>query len=417
MALRPVLAAALSSGLLLAGAAALPPFAGPALAAEEQAARAIVGKPVQEAQALLRQRKYKEALAKLREADAAKDKTPYEVYVIAETRANADLGSEDYPAAITALEAVLTTGILPPADRLKRLLSIVEIEYRIKDYPALIDAANRYYKEGGTDGNPRLLTAQAYYVQNDFADATKTIRVLLAAEARSGKPPAEDLLLLLLSSEFKEKDEAGYRDTLERLVSSYPKTQYWADLLTAVQHQLGFANRLTLDLDRLELATGVMDAAGSYMDAAELALSQGLPGDATAILDGGYAAGILGKGAQAERQKRLMDMAQRQSADDKKTLPQLAAEAAAAATGLPWIKLGEADASYGRYDDAIAAFQQGLKKGGLDFPEDAKLHLGIALLKAGQTDKGRDVLAAVEGKDGVRDLARLWAIAGAGKPG
>ena len=253
--------------------------------------------------------------------------------------------------------------------------------------------------------------AQAYYLQNDFAGAARTARALLQQDQRAGRKTGESVLQLLVSSEYKQKNDAGYRDALKRLVASYPKKEYWRDLLASVQKQPGFADRLTLDLDRLMAATGTLETQDQYMEAAQLALQAGLPGDAKALLDKGYAAGVLGKGAGADRQQRLAAMAAKQSGEDVNTLPQLAHEADAARDGLPWVKLGEADASYGRYDDAIAAYQKGLQKGGLKHPEDARLHLGIAYLQAGQKDKAQATLGAVTGTDGARDLAQLWLLA------
>ncbi|HZB91141.1 MAG TPA: hypothetical protein VE397_06865, partial [Stellaceae bacterium] len=82
--------------------------------------------------------------------------------------------------------------------------------------------------------------------------------------------------------------------------------------------------------------------------------------------------------------------------------------AAAARNGVPSVRLGDAYASYGRYPEAIAAFQQGLGKGGLDHPEEAKLHLGIAWLAAGERAKAASMLESVAGEGGARDLAQLW---------
>jgi len=385
----------------------------PALAAEEkQTARAEVGKPVEAAAQLLKQKKFKEALARLQEADAVPDKTQYETYVIEGTRAVIYLNSADYANAIKPLEAVLSTGMLAPAEALKRVEVLVQLEYQLKNYPKVVDYANRYYQDGGSDAEPRLLMAQAYYLQNDFANAAKTIRAVMQAEAKAGTPPAENLLLVLLNSEYKQHNDPGRIEALEQLAALYPKKEYWVDLLAAVQKKPSFSSRLTLDIDLLALAAGAMDAPARYMEAAELALQQGLPGDAKAFLDKGYAAGVLGKGEGADRQKRLADMAGRQSSEDLKGLAQLSPEADAATTGLAWTKLGEAYASYGQYDEAIAALAKGIGKGGLEFPEDAKLHLGIAYLRAGQAAKAKAALGAVAGNDGARDLARLWLIEG-----
>lgn len=402
--------AALLAAVLGFAAAGLPSLR-PALAAEEKpTARAQIGQPVEAAQTLLKQKKFKEALAKLHEADAVPDKTPYETYVIEATRAAIYQSSGDYVDVIKPLEAVLATGILPPAEALQRVEALVQLDYQLKDYPKVVDYANRYYRDGGSAAEPRLLMAQAYYLQNDFANAAKTIRAVMQAEEKTGTPPAENQLLILLSSEVKLQDATGRIATLEQLAALYPKNEYWVDLLAAVQKKPGFSSRLTLDVDRLSIAAGAMNAPAQYMEAAQLALQEGLPGDAKAFLDKGYAAGVLGRGAEADRQKRLADMAARQSGEDLKGLAQLGPEADAAPSGLAWTKLGEAYSSYGQYDKAIAAFANGIRKGGLEFPEDAKLHLGIAYLLAGQKEKAKATLDAVGGNDGVRDLARLWLI-------
>ena len=43
-------------------------------------------------------------------------------------------------------------------------------------------------------------------------------------------------------------------------------------------------------------------------------------------------------------------------------------------------------------------------------PEDAKLHLGIAQLVAGDKSKAQATFKTVQGTDGTADLARLWAL-------
>jgi len=388
----------------------------PALAADDtRAARESVGKPVQQAQQLLKEKKIDQALSRLRAADAVPDKTPYERYVIEETRAAAYVDSGDYPAAIKSLEAVLTTGVLPPAEAAKRMLAAAQLAYQVKDYATVVEYADRYYRTGGTDEQPRLLMAQAYYVQNDFANAAKTVRAVIRSAEATGKAPSENALLMLASSEFKRNDQSAYIDALEQLVAHYPKSEYWRDLLPAIARRPGFAARLTLDLDLLMVATGAMASPDQYMNAAELALAAGLPGAAAAILDQGYATGILGKGGQADRQQRLVAMAKRQSNEDMKGLAQLRGEADAASSGLPWEKLGEAYASYGQYDNAVAAFRKAIEKGGLKYPEDAKLHLGVAYLRAGQRAPAKTTLDSVAGADGIQDLARLWLLQGSAK--
>jgi len=400
-----ILLLALSLGVASSVAAAPP----------KQTAREQVGKPIEAAEQLVKQNKLKEALAKLAEADAVPDKSPYEIYIIEATRAVVAIASADYPAAIKALDAVLATGMLPRAEALQRRASLVDLAYQTKDYTAVVSYAQRYYEAGGEEPGPHLLMAQAYYLENDFADAARVSQALLQDEQKAGKPPSEAVLQMIASSDYKQQDQAGYIDAMKRLVAAHPKQQYWVELLAAVRRQPGFADRLSLDFDRLSAAVGAMERPEQYMEGAQLALEAGLPGDAKTLLDKGYAAGVLGKGADATRQQRLADMAKRESAGGDDGLARLAREAETEATGLSWIKLGDAYASDGRYESAFAAYQKGIAKGGLAHPDDAALHLGLAYLAAKQGEKARATLSAVSGGDGTRDLAQLWLIVSKGE--
>jgi tetratricopeptide (TPR) repeat protein len=62
----------------------------------------------------------------------------------------------------------------------------------------------------------------------------------------------------------------------------------------------------------------------------------------------------------------------------------------------------------GQHDKAIALIQKGIARGDLRNPEDAKLHLGIAYLRAGNKAKAAEAFRSVKGTDGTADLARLW---------
>ena len=58
----------------------------------------------------------------------------------------------------------------------------------------------------------------------------------------------------------------------------------------------------------------------------------------------------------------------------------------------------------------IPLIEQGIKKGGLKRPDDAKLRLGEAQLFAGNKQRGVQTLREVKGNDGTGDIARLWVL-------
>jgi hypothetical protein len=93
----------------------------------------------------------------------------------------------------------------------------------------------------------------------------------------------------------------------------------------------------------------------------------------------------------------------------------LALFAAAAPTGVAIQKLGETPVSYERYPSAITAFTDGLKKGGLKSPDDAKFHPGVADIGAGRIADTTAVLNSVSAAAGIWDLAKIWLILSAGQ--
>ncbi len=409
-----VLAAA---GLAPAVRAQAPAEAAKAEAGKADSARAEVGKPLQAAQDLIRDHKFKDALAKVREAEAVPGRTPYENFIIDRMRGSAAAGAGDNDTAISSFEAVVASGRLAADDQSRVEAALAGLAYGKKDYARAASWAGRYLKESREGGDPKLhdqmqeLMAQSLYLAGDYQAAAREVKELVEADEKAGRTPSEERLLILASSQVKNNDNAGYAATLERLVASYPKKQYWADLISRLQRRPGFSERLELDVLRLKLASGNLSAANDYMVLAQLALQAGYPIEARKVIEQGYAGGVLGKGAEAERQKRLQDLANRQAAEDLKTYAQGEAEALAAAGGDQLVNLGFVFVLAGQADKGLSLMEQGLKKGGLKRPEDARLHFGIACVFAGQKARAVQAFQSVHGSgDGTADLARLWAL-------
>ena len=197
---------------------------------------------------------------------------------------------------------------------------------------------------------------------------------------------------------------------MEKLVTFYPKKEYWVDLLSRMQRKANFSDRLSLDTYRLSLATGSMTAAGDFMEMAQLALQADLATEGKQVVDKGFATGVLGSGPEAERHKRLRDLVNKRLAEDKSTQVEDERHAIAAKTGDALVSVGMALVYSGNAANGVNLIQQGIAKGGLKRPEDARLHLGIAQLIAGDKAKAMITLKTVQGTDGTADLARLWML-------
>ena len=405
---RIALSLALAAGVAGAGFV----LAAPAVVMAAEKAPTVapaVGKPLQEAQTFMKANKFKEAAEKAQEAVGAA-KSPYEVYVANEILGGALIRAQDYPNALKALEASLNSGQMKPEEKVQRLKMLTQINYQSKNYAKTIDLAGQYLKEQPGDAEVQVLVGQSYFLTNDFKKASEALRAIIKASDAANRPVKEETLALLMSSEFQQKNDEGVKSALEMLVTRYPKPQYTKDLISTYEKGLrGGSTKTNLDLYVIKYNAGLLTKAEDYTGMTELALQDGMPGLAKKVMDKGMADGVLGQGAQKDREARMLNMATTQAAADQKTLAAGEAEAAKAKNGDPMIKTGEAYWSYGMYDKAIALTEAGIAKGVTD-ADDAKLRLGIAYIGAGQRAKALETFKGITAGSVPAQLASLWKI-------
>lgn len=376
--------------------------------AESETLRPEVSKPLQAAQELLQKKRYKEAVAKVGELNAVANKTPYEDFIIQRMLGAAALAAGDHDLAAKSFDAVLTAQRLPQAEQLKLMEAMAGAYYQGKEYRKAAAWAQRYLKDDPNGTTARGLLIQSLYLLGDYAAAAKELRSEFQADEKAGRNPPEERLRLLGNSYAQTNDDAAYFGVLERLLALYPKKEYWLDMLARVQRQPGFSDRLSLDLLRLQMATGNLTTTNQFMEMTQLALEAGLPAEARRIFDKGAEAGLLGSGADAERHKRLRELINKQVAEDVKALGEGDARAATAKNGIALVNIGFNYVANANFNKGIPLLEAGISKGGLKHTEDAKLHLGLAYLQAGNREKALQVLKSVQGGEGAGDIARLW---------
>lgn len=390
----------LAATLLLAGAATL---------VQAQALRPEVGKPLQQAYDLIKAGKGKEALAKVREADGAPNKTAAESLQIERMRAAAAQRAGDNATAVQALESVY--GKVSGAEQGQIAEQIAGAYAAARDNAKANQWAQKAAAAGNNSASLKQLQAYLQGASGDFSAVAKDAAAAVAAAEQAGKRPEEGDLLRLADAQSRTGNHGGQAATLEKLLYNYPKKDYWAIYLARLRSKSGFSDRFSLDLMRLKLATGTLSKTDEFMEMSQLALQAGYPAEGKAIVDKGFAAGALGTGAEAERHKRLRDLAIKQDTEGKASIDQRAAAALANKDGNDLVQIGYAYATMGQADKGIALIEQGIAKGGLKRPEDAKLRLGLALLQSGKHKaKAVQVLRSVQGNDGAADLGRLWAL-------
>jgi tetratricopeptide (TPR) repeat protein len=395
--LRLLFAALLAANLVLSAASVC----------AQEALRPEIARPLKAAGDLYRAGKYREALTKVRDADSVPNKTTAEQITIERMRGSAALAAGDTDTAARAFEHVFASGKVSAGEQAKIAEALAGAEYRAGRYAKAIQWA----RQAGGNPSMRQLIIQSSFQLGDYATVTREIAADVQADEQAGRRPSDDKLQLLASAYQRMNNSAGYAQTVEKLLAFYPKKEYWLDILARLPRKPGFSDRLALDVYRLQLATGNMTKPNDYMEAAQLALQAGLPTEGRQIVEKGFASGVLGNGPEAERQKRLRDLAIRQEVEAKARLAKETAEAETAKDGNSLVKVGYEHVTMGQVDKGIELIGKGLAKGGLKRPEDAKLRLGLAELQSAKSKaKGVQTLRSVQGNDGTADIARLWAI-------
>ena len=406
---------ALSIRVLVAGAAVIAAAAlvstTPAFAAEgKQTNSAKLAKPLKEAHDDLNAKKYADAIAKLREAEGTAGKTPYDQHLINDMLGFAYARTQNYAEAAKAWEAELDDGITPQSEIPTRVRQLAEANYQIKNYDKAIEFGNRAIKGGFADEELRTLVGQAYYLKGDWKNTLHFEEGLVDDKIKNAQTPKNESLQLVLSACVKLNDSACETRALEKIVTYYPKPDYWAQLLYTMRQQTSGNEANLLHTYRLMSEVDVLKSPDDYSEMAQLALEQGSPGEAQRVLEKGIAKGVFTDARAKAKNQRLLESAKKAAVTDQASLQRIEKEADAAPTGAKNVGLGLAYFGYGQYDKAAEAISKGIAKGGLRNESEARLLLGIAQLKAGHKDEATKSFHEVKGDPSLEHLANLWSL-------
>ena len=394
---------------LIAGCAGVL-LAGPALAEEGKNVSAKMAKPLKAAQDDLTAKKYSDAILKLKESQASPGKSPYDQHVINEMLKVAYVRTGNYADAAKVMEAEIDDGFVPQSELQGLVRGLAQVNYQIKNYEKAIEFGNRAIKGGFADEELRTLVGQAYYLKGDWKGTLHFEEGQVDNVIKEGRTPKGEALQLMLSACVKLNDQPCETRALERVVTYYPKPDYWYQLLFTLRQQTSGNDANTLQTYRLMSEVDVLKNPEDYTEMAQLALEAGSPGEAQRILEKGIAKGVFADQRAKQKNERLLESAKKAAATDRASLQRIAKEADAAAAGAKNVGLGLAYFGYGEYDKAVEEITKGLTKGGLRNEGEARLLLGISQLKAGHKEDAAKSFHAVKGDPSLERLANLWTL-------
>jgi hypothetical protein len=363
-----------------------------------------------EIQQLLAAKNYAEVQNRITQADALPNPTPYETYVINRMKLSLGTTTNNHALAVPALESVLNSGFLNAAEKDNFTLGLAGLYYEDKNYPKAIEWFKRYQSESKTPEKVRASLVRAYYLAGDFANAKTELMPIIAEADKTGATPSEQDLRLLASAAGKAKDMDTYLYAIDRLIAHYPNDVLWTDALSrGVEQRGGLDDADIIDLYRLMFAAVQKMQPQAYTAMADRLLQLGSPTEAKQVMEAGFANGVLGTGTHAASDRQLRAKAAKGAADDAKSIGSGEATAEKLKSGAGLVNLGWAYVTMGQFDKGINLIQQGIAKGGLKQPDEAKVRLGEAYAKAGRKDDAIKTLQEVKAP-GLVNLAKYWII-------
>lgn len=368
-----------------------------------------VDKPMSAVEKAFNNKQWDEVLANVAVAEAVDvAKSPYDQYWFNEFRGRAYLNQQKFPEAAKELEAGLASPCMDEAEKPARLKMLLQIAYQTKDYPKVIETGNRYLANT-KDAEIAAYVGNAYYALDDYANTRKVMGEVVAQQEAVGKTPDELTYRILQGACIKLKENACIIELLEKLVTHYPKPTYWQDLMGLLMATTKNNNQL-LNMWRLADGANVLTDPAEYLEMAQLAIGQGLPGEAQTVIEKGIEKGVFASARQKEQSSQLMAEAKQAVALDKSTLDKQDVAARAKPAGDNDVKLGAAYLSYGMLDKAVETLQRGISKGGVKNPDEAAILLGIAHLRAGNKPEAAKAFSAADKDVTMKRIAKLWLL-------
>ncbi len=301
---------------------------------------------------------------------------------------------EDYVKALQAYEEVVAQPDIPLAMEINTRYTIAQLYFVQEKWQQGINALLKWFDmTDAPNANAYVLLAQGYFQLKDYDKSLLNVQKAIADYEGKGKVPKEQWYNLARFLYFEKNDVPKTVEVLEILLKYYPKKQYWVQL----SHLYGEQQKEKDQLAAMETAyvQDMLDKGTEQVTMAYLYLNAEVPYKAAKVMD----KGLKDESIDAKSKNwEIAGNAWRQAQEIDKAIPAMEQAAAKSDKGELYARLGNIYLDGDQFDKAISAINKGLKKGGVNRPDTARLVLGMAYFNTKQYDKARKAFEAA-GKD------------------
>jgi tetratricopeptide (TPR) repeat protein len=380
-------------------------------AAEPAKVSAASAKAMKAVQDAINAKQWTEAVSLANKALSVPEKTPFDTLTAYRFMAYAHQQQGNKAELLRALQGQLDSGALSPAEQTQTLKNMYGTAFEAKDYVQAVELGQRLIRSGAAGPEAYDQVAIAMVQQGKKADAAKFLGDYVADLEKRGQKPSEATLTRLraLQDELGNSDAAS--QTVEKMVIHYSRPEYWALLTHGLARDPKLNDRQRMHVFRLRVATGTLKLCRDFTEMADFAVNSGMAGEGQKVIDQGLAAKACKEKVEQDRLLRLQNSAAREAGVEKARLAKLEADARVAKIGEPDVAVGASYFGFGEFGKSAEWLSRGVAKGGLKYPADAQLTLGIAQLRAGNKAEALKTFRAIKSDDpNTQRIVKLWTL-------
>lgn len=331
---------------------------------------------------------------------------PDEQFYVAASQLTAAQALKDDAATEEAIRIMATSPFLSAADRPRYINNLAILAQKRRDYVGVVKYREELVALNPADPETILNLALVYRELKQTPKAIETLGKAIDAKKASGAKVDESWYQTRLQLAYDGKTPE-VQSASAALVSDYPTTTNWSNVLNIYRDSVNADDQLNLDTFRLMRAANALGGERVWQEYASTALEKGLPGEAKRVLDEGIAQKKLTGTKPIE--KEIASVAAPKLKSDQASLPALERDAAKAPNGKTAMGTGDAYYGYGNYAKAAEMYRLAVaKSAGVD-AATANLRLGAALAMAGDKAGATTAFNAVTGSPRAQ-LGKYWLI-------
>ena len=244
--------------------------------------------------------------------------------------------AEDYNGALNYYNKVISQPDIPLAMEINTRFTVAQLYFVQEKWQPGIDALLTWFDmTDKPNANAYVLLSQGYYQTKQYDKALDNVKIAIKMYEDEGKLPKEQWYNLARFLYFDKGDVDNALDTLNLLLTYYPKKQYWVQ----ASHLYGEKKDDARQLAMMETAyeQGLLDKSTDLVTMAYLYLNAETPYSAARVMEKGFEAEVV---EEKSKNYELAGSAWRQAQEVKKSIPMMEKAAQLSEEGELYARLG-----------------------------------------------------------------------------